>query len=83
MSSASGQDATARSVATDNTRHDLEHGKRTDIADGEEISPENPQSKDLDFVYWDEPADPANPLNWKPGTKLTHVLLISAFTLYA
>lgn len=32
---------------------------------------------------WDGPHDPENPRNWKATTKMAHVCLVSAFTLYA
>ncbi|KAI0970658.1 putative MFS transporter [Xylaria arbuscula] len=41
-----------------------------------------PEAKSDDIVGWESPEDPANPRNWKKGVKITHVALISVFTLY-
>lgn len=41
------------------------------------------KANESDVVDWEGPDDPAHPRNWKPGTKLIHVLLVSAFTLYS
>ncbi|KAI0506707.1 putative MFS transporter [Xylaria bambusicola] len=41
------------------------------------------KAKSHEVVGWESPSDPANPRNWNKATKLTHVALISVFTLYA
>ncbi|KAF4633045.1 hypothetical protein G7Y89_g5082 [Cudoniella acicularis] len=43
----------------------------------------NMETKNPNIVDWDSPTDPVNPANWKRGTKLFHVLLVSGFTLYS
>jgi hypothetical protein len=49
-----------------------------------EIAPPlGPVVKDSDIVDWNGPDDAQNPRNWANGVKLTHVLLVSAFTLYS
>ena len=50
---------------------------------GEKISQAASNGKDPNIVDWNSPADPANPRNWTRGAKLTHVLLVSTFTLYS
>ncbi|KAI1300596.1 putative MFS transporter [Xylaria venustula] len=40
------------------------------------------EAKNDDIVGWESPEDPENPRNWKKGVKITHVALISVFTLY-
>ncbi|KAK1771937.1 putative transporter mfs2 [Phialemonium atrogriseum] len=39
--------------------------------------------KDTHIVAWDGPDDPKNPRNWSKAFRMTHVLLVSAFTLYS
>lgn len=41
------------------------------------------QTEKQHIIDWDGPDDPANPRNWKATTKMVHVCLVSAFTLYA
>ncbi|OLN98046.1 putative transporter C1529.01-like protein 8 [Colletotrichum chlorophyti] len=36
-----------------------------------------------DFVDWDGPEDASNPRNWSSRKKLSHVVLVSSFTLYS
>ncbi|KAI0102475.1 putative MFS transporter [Nemania sp. FL0031] len=47
-----------------------------------EMSIAPPEVKSDDIVDWEGPEDPANPRNWKRAVKITHVILISVFTLY-
>ncbi|KZF23887.1 putative MFS transporter [Xylona heveae TC161] len=85
MSFPTEQGLKAGPVLTDNIRDDLEARDTTEIGvgEGDEVSQTVPEAKDPDVVDWDGPDDPANPRNWKRGTKLMHVLLVSAFTLYS
>ncbi|GAW20122.1 hypothetical protein ANO14919_096180 [Xylariales sp. No.14919] len=46
------------------------------------MPPPTPEAKDEHIVDWEGPEDPANPRNWKKGAKITHVFLVSVFTLY-
>lgn len=46
-----------------------------------ELSPKN--DKDKDEVDWESPDDPQYPRNWMKRAKLTHVFLVSTFTLYS
>ncbi|CCF33710.1 hypothetical protein CH063_05851 [Colletotrichum higginsianum] len=38
---------------------------------------------DKEIVDWETPDDRLNPLNWSPRKKLSHVMLVSSFTLYS
>jgi hypothetical protein len=49
----------------------------------ETAPPLGPVVNDSDIVDWNGPDDPQNPRNWANGVRLTHVLLVSAFTLYS
>ncbi|KAJ0168957.1 putative transporter [Colletotrichum tanaceti] len=40
-------------------------------------------SMEKEIVDWETPDDRLNPLNWSPGKKLSHVMLVSSFTLYS
>lgn len=42
-----------------------------------------PDTEKQEIIDWDGPDDPENPRNWKATTKMVHVCLVSAFTLYA
>ncbi|MCJ1380893.1 hypothetical protein MMC17_004002 [Xylographa soralifera] len=72
-------------ISSDTACDCLESGQRFEMncRDGEEISQPVPEAKDPNTIDWDGPVDPANPRNWTRGAKLTHVLLVSAFTLYS
>lgn len=39
--------------------------------------------KGTHIVDWDGPDDPKNPRNWSQAFRMTHVLLVSVFTLYS
>ena len=71
-------------VSTDTAGDEFDSGESTEKNGAEEeTSQTTARAKDHDIVDWDGPADLANPQNWKPGAKLTHVLLVSGFTLYS
>lgn len=42
-----------------------------------------PHTEKQEIIDWDGPDDPENPRNWKATTRMVHVCLVSAFTLYA
>lgn len=42
-----------------------------------------PHNEKQHVIEWEGPDDPTNPRNWKASTKMVHVCLVSAFTLYA
>ena len=74
---ASSRDVRAGPVPTnEHERDDLE----SRIA---EKSEREGKANESNVVDWEGPDDAAHPRNWKPATKLTHVLLVSAFTLYS
>ncbi|KAF2471754.1 putative MFS transporter [Lindgomyces ingoldianus] len=71
-------------VSTDTTSYELESGEDKRKKVSTEKTHQNAlKPQDPDVVDWDGSTDPANPQNWAPGAKLTHVLLVSAFTLYS
>ena len=41
------------------------------------------KAPDPNMVDWDGQQDSDCPRNWKPGTKMVQVLLVTGFTLYA
>ncbi|KAH8759319.1 major facilitator superfamily domain-containing protein [Diaporthe sp. PMI_573] len=45
--------------------------------------PARPHTEKQQIIDWDGPDDPDNPRNWRATTKMVHVCLVSAFTLYA
>nr|A0A089FRP6.1 RecName: Full=MFS transporter prlG; AltName: Full=Pyrrolocin biosynthesis protein G [fungal sp. NRRL 50135]AIP87507.1 putative MFS transporter [fungal sp. NRRL 50135] len=47
------------------------------------MSSTDAEAKNEEAVDWEGPDDPENPRNWNQGAKMTHVLLVSSFTLYS
>ena len=60
-----------------NTDADVEPGDAT------EKSVESLAAHDAEIVDWEGPSDHEHPRNWTARAKLTHVLLVSGFTLYS
>ncbi|GAB1318245.1 Trichosetin biosynthesis cluster MFS transporter [Madurella fahalii] len=50
---------------------------------GEPVQGANSVEKDPLVVDWDGPDDRSNPRNWSSASQMTHVLLVSTFTLYS
>ena len=60
-----------------NTDADAEPGE------GSEKSVDTLTVHNADIVDWEASGDPTHPRNWTTRVKLTHVLLVSGFTLYS
>ena len=67
--------------------HDTEAGSELEKSgrdeDNRHATPISDHAEQNDIVDWDGPEDPAYPRNWTSGKKLTYVLFVSGFTLYA
>jgi hypothetical protein len=55
--------------------------KALSIHEGKDVTATVTQTVDPDFVSWDGPDDPENPLNWTARRKWTNIGLLSAITL--
>jgi hypothetical protein len=81
-------------IVADSLNRDLEAGATGSHTDNAKNENENKDEENLNaqnvslatvdrrfIVDWDEPDDPANPLNWSPTRKWVNMGIVSAITL--